>query len=870
MLAATPAQTAETNASSPLVLPLKINAPASQAASLTAEADKAMAAMDASREIVLIDRTKAKSSFEYQTAWPPAVAALRAFAPTTTEYVVAGTLNRLGNRCSIDLMVVDLLNENPPKYFYREGALDGGLTGLITPLMEEVLAYTGRHFRYASIEIAGNKRIDSGAILRKIKNQVGSRFDAASLDEDLRNIYQMGYFDDVQIKLDQAVEGMKVTFQVTEKAIIGQVKISGEDELKNEEIREVITVSPNNIINPREVRASVANIQKLYKDKGFYRTEVTSSLTSPTPDRVDVQFVIKEGFKAFIKGITLSGNKAFTDKELKKVMMTSERGLLSWFTESGVLKRDMVEQDAARINAFYHNNGYIDAKVGEPEIEQKDEGLYLTFPIQEGERYMVGTMDLSGDLIEAKGTILEHTKLGEARYFSRETLRNDVLAVTDFYAEKGYAYAEVTPDIKKDLDNRRVDIIFTIVKGDLVHINRIVIKGNDRSRDKVIRREMKVKEGAIFDATGIKKSQERLQRLDFFEEVNVTPQPTVDQKLMDVTVEVKEKATGTFSLGAGYSSVDSLMFMGEISQNNFRGLGQQLSLQANISGNSTRYNFSFTEPHLNDSELLFGFDLYNWTREYDDYSRDTTGFGLRFGYPIWEKWKLFWGYGWDDTTLKDVKPSAAQVIQDSLAIKTTSAVKVGVSRDTRNRMYDASQGAQHIISTKYAGGPLGGDADFSKIEGSTSWYFPWRWDTNYHVKLAAGYVADNGEEKLPVFERFYLGGLNSIRGFKNGHVSPRDAVTQEKIGGNKMWYSNFEYIFPLVKDAGLKGLIFFDAGNVYNTGQDWQFDQIKKSVGYGFRWLSPMGPLRLEWGYNLDPIAGEAQSNWDFSIGGSF
>ncbi len=855
-------------ASQPLLLPFKINAPAETAAALTTQVDEALAK---AQGFTTLSRVKAVSVVDYQASWPPPRASLNTLAGTTgAEYVITGSLNRIGGRLSIDVAVFDLLSDKPARYFYKEGPANAGPAELIGALLDEVAGYTGRHDRYAAVEITGNKRIDSGAILHKIKARAGDRYDAAEVDQDLRHIFQMGYFDDVQVKREDTDKGIKITFEVKEKAVIGTVTFSGEDELKSDDIKGVITVATNNIINFKEVRSSEENIKKLYKDKGFYRTEVTSQLTYPTPDRVNVQFHIKEGFKAYIKEITISGNKAFTDKELKKVMMTSEHGLFSWFTDSGILKRELLDQDAARIGAFYNNHGYIDAKVGQPEVDQKEEWLYITIPVQEGPRYMVGTVDVTGDLIADKDTLLAQTKLGEDRYFSRETLRNDVLALTDYYTAKGFAYAEVTPSVEKDPANQRVSVILRVTKGDLVHINRIVVKGNDRTRDKVIRREMQVKEGTIFDASGIKKSQERLQRLDFFEEVNVTPQPTADETLMDVNVDVKEKATGSFSLGAGYSSVDSVMFMGEVSQDNFRGLGQRLALQADISGSSSRYNFSFTEPHLNDSQLLFGFDLYNWSREYDDYTRHTDGFAFRFGYPIWEKWNLFWGYGWDDTTLSDLSSNASQIIIDSMAIETTSSVNVGVSRDTRDKRYGASKGSRQVISTKYAGSVLGGDAQFTKVEGSTSWYWPWLWDTVYHWKLAAGYITANSDGGVPVYERYYLGGLNTIRGFKNSHISPKDPVTGERVGGDKMWYTNFEYLFPLVKDAGLRGLVFFDAGNVYDTDQSWDFADIKKSIGYGFRWLSPMGPLRLEWGYNLDPTSDEPHSNWDFSVGGSF
>lgn len=867
------AAAASSGSANTLILPLKINAHISTISEVTEQADKSLTelASGAGDELFTIKRSISSKAFNYSSSWPPPLSKLKNYPDTRkAQYIVAGTLTQLGNRYAIDLTLYDLSETSLPKYFYNDGEINKGIKVLLASMTEEILAYTNRHIRYAEITVGGNKRIDSGAILRKIKSKAGDRYNVDLLNQDLHEIFQMGYFNDVQIQRADTDTGIKIKFAIIEKEVVGKVNIVGEDKIDNDDIEEVITISPNSIINPKEVRNSINNIQKLYKDKGFYRTEITHKLTHPDEDTVDVDFIIKEGYKAYIEDIVISGNNSYSKKELQEIMMTKERGFFSWLTDSGILKRDLVDQDAARINAFYQNNGYIDVRVGKPEIEQKEKSIYITIPIEEGKRYRVGELDVVGDLIKDKGTLLAQTKSGDEVFFSRETLHKDLLALTDYYAANGYAYAEVTPSTQKDVAHQRLNITFNITKGPLVQIDRIVIKGNDRTRDKVIRRSMKLKEGEIFNATNIKKSQENLQRLGFFEEANVTPRPTADEKIMNIEVDVKEKPTGTFSIGAGYSSVDNLMFMGEISQNNFRGLGQQLTLQANVSGSNSRYNFSFTEPHLNDSNLLFGIDVYNWLREYDDYDRRANGYGLRFGYPIWNKWRLFWGYGWDNTTLSNVSDTASELITDSQDINTTSAIKLGVSKDTRNRHYGASKGARHSITTKYAGGDLGGDAQFTKIEAVTSWYFPVIWDTVFHWKLSGGQVIDNADDKLPVFERFYLGGLSTVRGFKNGQISPRDPISNEKIGGTTMWFTNFEYIFPLIKDAGLNGLIFFDAGNVYDIDNNWEFRSIRKSIGYGFRWMSPMGPLRLEWGRNLDPEPDEIRSNWDFSIGGSF
>ncbi|OGQ94377.1 MAG: outer membrane protein assembly factor BamA [Deltaproteobacteria bacterium RIFOXYD12_FULL_57_12] len=855
-----------------IVLPLKINT-AVEVEQLTELADKTlqdvMTGSAIRRKFFRVpERSEAQQMVDYQATWPPAVDGLQKNADPSITYIVAGTLTRLGNKISIDLKLFDLLDPFSPAYFYADVKNLESLPESMDQLAKNLLGHVGRDFQIASIAPQGNQRIDAGAILRQIKSRAGDIYDPAALQEDLRNIFAMGYFDDVQIRVADTDKGKAITFEIKEKPVIGQVVIAGTDELKEETVREAITVVPNTIINTKKVKEAEESILKLYKEKGFYNTEVVSELTYPKPERVDIRFAIKEGSKLYIKEITFVGNKAFSNKELKKVLQTSEKGLFSFITDSGLLKREVLGQDASRLAAHYQNHGYIEAKVGEPEVTQKDNGLFITFNVFEGDRYRVGNIALSGDLIDEEKTLLDLLKLREEEFLSRKILREDILRLVDFYAERGYVYAEINPAIKENQAEKIVDISIDIQKNNLVHLGRIDIKGNTRTRDKVIRRELDIKEGGIFNSTAVRTSHQKLQRLDFFEDINITPEQTADKDTMDVVIEVKEKPTGAFSIGAGYSSVDNFMLMGEISQNNFLGKGQRVALSANMSSRTTRYNLSFTEPHYKDSQLLVGFDLYNWQKEYDDYTKDSYGGALRFSYPVWERWKVGFGYGFDNADLTDVKTTASQIIKDSVDIHITSYVTTGLTRDTLDKFLDPSKGSYNSVSVKYAGGPLGGDSAFTKVEGNSSWFFPMPKDTTFHFKLAAGAVTENSGGKLPVFEKFYLGGINTIRGFTSAHISPTDPRTHERIGGMRMWYSNTEWLFPLVKDAGLKGLLFFDAGNVLDD--TWKFDTVKKSVGTGFRWLSPMGPLRLEWGYVLDPTEDEDQSNWDFSIGGSF
>jgi outer membrane protein insertion porin family len=410
----------------------------------------------------------------------------------------------------------------------------------------------------------------------------------------------------------------------------------------------------------------------------------------------------------------------------------------------------------------------------------------------------------------------------------------------------------------------------TVSKGELVKFNRVEVQGNTRTRDNVIRRDLQVEEGGTYNSKAVRDSVKKLQRLGFFEDVSVTPQPTLEEDQMDILVAVKERATGQFSIGAGYSSSDKLMFMGEISEDNFLGLGTRLSFSANMSSVTSKFNLSYTDPRIFDSRVSAGADVFNWEREYTDYTKESKGAGLRLGHHLIEEWRIYYGYSWTDTTLEDIAEDASDYIRESAKINITSAVKVSLVRDTRDKLFNTNDGSRNSISVQHAGGPFGGEAEYTKIEASSGWYHALPLSTVIHGKLSAGKVFENEDGKLPVYDNFYLGGMNSIRGFKSSTISPINSANGEKYGGDKMWFANLELHFPLLKDAGLRGVVFSDFGNVYAQDDDWDFGSTKKAAGLGLNWLSPMGPLRLVWGYNLDSEPGDEDAQWDFAMGGNF
>lgn len=834
------------------------------------QVDSAMESVLSKNELIMVDRSSAQFMVT-QKQWPPTLDALEKIATATGhDNVAVGTLTIIGSQISVDYKVFDLLDPSHPKYFYQESSSIASLDVVLSDVLEQVNEYVRRDQYIANIAPEGNRRIDSGAILRKIKTKAGDFYNPDILREDLKAIYKMGYFNDVQIDVTDTDQGKQVLFRVIEKPAISSITFSGLDELKPEDLSEVITIKENSILNPAGVSAAAEAIKTLYRSKGYYNTEVDGNISYPTPETAAVRFVIDEGEKIYIKEISFEGNSTFDNDDLEDVIETSEKGWLSWLTDSGLLDKDLLNQDASRVIAFYNNNGYLETRVGEPVVTQEEEWLYIKFIIDEGPRFKVGTVAIDGDLIADKQIILDMLSIRNEEFLSRQVLREDILKITDFYAEQGYAFADIRPNINKSQSGSRVDIDLSIDKGELVYINRIAIEGNSRTRDNVIRRELEISEGGVFDAKGLRTSSQKLQRLDYFEEVNVTPEPALDPSKMNILIDVKEKSTGQFSIGAGYSSVDNIILMGEISENNFLGLGHRLALSGNIGGSSSRYNLSWTNPRLNDSNISLGVDLFSWEREYDDYTKDSKGGAVRLGHSLWEKWRMYESYSYTDTDLSDVAPNASFIIKESEDIPITSAVKTSFVRDTRDKLYGATRGSRNSLSVKYAGGILGGDSQFTKAEGSSSWYYPLPFSTVFHVLGSAGRVWENDKGKLPVYERFYLGGMSTIRGFEYGKVSPIDPLTGDRIGGDRMWYTNVEFVVPVLKDQGLFGVAFFDAGDSVAEDQDLTFSEVAKAVGLEVRWLSPMGPLRVVWGYNLDPFGDEAQTVWDFSVGGQF
>jgi outer membrane protein insertion porin family len=689
--------------------------------------------------------------------------------------------------------------------------------------------------------------------------------------------------------------GVVLTYRVVEKPLVREVKIEGNKEIKTEKIREALEVKPNAVYSPKDMTKSVAKVKKLYADSGYYLAEVEPSTAKLPSNDVAVSFKINEGEKILIKEIRFVGNTVFTARKLKKTMETSEKWFLSWLTDAGTYKEDVLKNDVNLIADLYYNNGYVNVKVGEPKVELAPDkkGLIVTIGITEGEQFRTGAIGFKGDLLESEAELAKKVKLKTGEVFSRMLLRGDIFTLTDLYADKGYAFANITPLTKLDNDRKTIDITFDFEKGEKVYIDRINISGNTKTRDKVVRRELKLAEGDLYSATALKKSKQSLMNLGFFEEANLSTTKGSAENKQNLNVEVKEKPTGTFSIGAGYSSLDGIIGQGSVQQANFMGLGLKANAAASFGSKSQTYNLGLTDPYFMDTRWTLGGDLYRTQRDYIDYTRRATGGDVKAGYPLSDTLSTFWIYKYEEKKIFNQSQALLDNIAKGLIVApetdtTTSSITASLTRNTTDYHLDPTSGMINNVALEFAG--IGGTNRYLRYTGDTIIFYPAFWSAILSLRGTFGQIQSLGKE-IPIDEKFYLGGINTIRGYGGRTVSPyvssnalladingvstngSHALTPIRayIGGDTEAYFNLECAFPLIKEAGLKGVLFMDAGDSYDR-LDHIFTRIQASYGFGFRWFSPMGPLRLEYGIPINPRDGidNKGGKLEFSMGGFF
>ncbi len=788
------------------------------------------------------------------------------------DYVLWGSLTWFEQQYSLDIKVLETFGQKGVETFFAEGNRIDSLFETLRMTARRIALKVLDQQLIARVQIAGNDRIESDAIRRVIRVKGGDLLKADAVADDIRHIYKMGYFDDVRAELSESPEGSVLTYSVKEKPTVRLVKFNGNRVYDDDELKENVTIHTGSILNIFKIGNNADRIVQLYKDKNYHNVKVTYETKPLKNNQVDLVYTIEEGDKVKIQHIVFDGNDAFDDKALKKIIKTSEEGFFSWLTSSGELDQKELDQDVRRLLAYYNNNGYIDAKVGEPDVVFSPEGIDVTFKIVEGQRYQVGQVDVSGDLVLPKEELLGRLKITGEEYYNSEIVRNDVLLLNDIYSDEGYAYAEVKPVIDKDPEKLAVTVTYRVDKGNLVTFEKIIISGNSKTRDKVIRRELSVYEQELYSGKRLKRSVRNLYRLDYFEDVKVDTRKGATDDKMVLEIGVTEKPTGAFSFGGGYSTIDQAFIMASVTQKNLFGRGQTLQLSANFGGRSTKYNLAFVEPWLFDIPLSASFSVYNWDTDYDTYDKNSMGGGIGLSYPVWEFTRVFGHYGYDDSEIENISDDASDSVKELEGVNITSSVTTGIRYDSRDKQFNPTEGGKHSFSVQYAG--LGGNIGFTKFLAETGQYFPLFWETVGFLHARAGYVTENAGQTLPDYEKFYLGGINSLRGFDYEELAPTEINSQgylSYVGGNKFVQFNAEYLFPMNKDIGVMGLLFFDTGDVYASDEEIDLGNLRESVGAGFRWFSPIGPIQLMYGIKLDPKEGESKSGqWEFSMGSSF
>jgi outer membrane protein insertion porin family len=783
---------------------------------------------------------------------------------TGANYVIMGSLSEFGKQISVDIKVIDVKEERSLPVIFAQGKGIESIGAISAQIRINILMKIAADMKIVKIEFKGNRKIESSAISQVIKSTRGNLFSETELSADIKAIYKMGYFDDVAADVNSTPEGKIITFIVMEKPLISEIKIKGNKAVEKTEIENALTFKVRQILNPEKVVSSIAKIKALYDNKGYYNAEITHAVEKAGEKDFRVTIDIAENERLYIKTIAFEGNRAFTDKELKNMMTSTEKGVFSFLTDSGILKKDQLKQDTGKLNAFYLNRGFINAQVGEPEITYDKKGIYVKISIVEGKQFKVGKVDITGDsLTVSLSELLKNLKINKKEFYEREAIMKDMEYLTQVSNDDGYANADISPRTLPQEKTQTVDVTYNIKKGNQVYFHRITVTGNTKTRDKVIRRQLAITEGELYSSSKLKKSYMDLNRLRYFEEINFQTEKGPDETLTDVNINVKEKPTGMFSIGAGYSAQDKAMIMAQISQQNLFGRGQILSLRANIGGESTMYELSFIEPWLFDMPLWSKFDIWNYTREYDSYDFSSQGSGVTFGYPLWERVIGYVGYRFAINDVTDVRDDASYYVKEQEGETTSSTMSFTLARDTTDDYMFPSKGSKNSGTIEYSGGILQGETSFTRYGVKSSWFFPLPLETVFGLYGKGGYIKENEGKEVPIYERYILGGINSLRGLRD--VGPKDPATGDVIGGLTMLNFNAEFIFPLVKNAGMKGVLFYDTGNTWESG--YHLDDMRKTAGLGIRWYSPIGPLRLEWGYVLDQKQGEAASRWEFTIG---
>ncbi len=748
------------------------------------------------------------------------------------------------------------------------------------------------------VRVENNRRIEAAAIVRALTQKVGNPFDKSKTQNDLRGLWSLKYFSDIKLLTQQTPKGLIYVVRVTEKPAVRSIEYEGLSALSKDDFKEAVTLKPFSILNLSDVKANAKKISDKYVEKGYFLAEVKYRIRPREGEQeVDVVFEINEHAKVQVRDINFIGAIKISPQQLRSSMQTQVGGYLSFLTSQGTYREEVFQRDLQLVQLVYYDNGFVNVHLDKPIVSLSPDKRYISISIriEEGDQYKIGKIDVAGELVAPREEMLKDVGSTTGNIFVRSQLARDIQAITDRYYDQGYAYANITPATVVNAEEKTIDITLEVQKGEPQIVDRIEVVGNTKTRDKVIRRQLRVYEGELFNGTGMRRSKDKVSALGFFESVELTHKPGRDNKHVVVTVEVKEKSTGTFQVGLGFSNVESFIFTAQIAQQNFLGWGQTVSASAQLSSLRQFYQLNYFDPYFLDTNFLLSVDLYRTQLTYTGFVRTATGGTVSLGYYlIADEMSLSLGYTYEGVYVEPYSTASAIALYGQYRSGSTSTLRLSWTWDHRDNRLFPSSGFLAFASIETSPAFLGGTFNYNRYTAYFRKYFKLPFNSVLKFNIQAGQIQDlSSKNALPASELYYLGGITSIRGYSLRTVSPTTLVGSSiapdvgvfpfAVGGDKNFVFNLELEFTILAKVGIKGVLFYDAGNVFPRGGRWFLpgrDEANKklflplglyhSVGFGIRWFSPIGPLRFEWGIPLTRRAGDQAILFDFTIGNSF
>lgn len=752
--------------------------------------------------------------------------------------------------------------------------------------------------REIEVKFEGPVTVNNAVVLANIQTAVGQPVVETVIQQDVRDLINTGHFLDVRVLRELRDDGVKLIYQVRGKATIKEVLFEGHKYFKTARIERDVPLKAGDVFDERKAHDAARKLVESYQKAGFPDAQVVpAARIDPDTGKAIVQVQITEGPRVFLQRVVFQGVNAVAEKKLRKLMKTRHRWWGSWMAGTGVVKQEQLEEDLEAVREYYRSQGYLDMTVQRVTTERvSPKWMMLRLEIFEGVQYRVGTVTIEGNKLFPTAALTARLQMTSGRTLTPDGLTRDTKALEDYYGARGYIDTMVRTTRRPSAQAGHIDLTYGIREGDLVYIEKVQIRGNTKTKDKVIRRELAVVPGQVFDMVRVDRSADRLRNLGYFEKVETTPHPTDVPSRKDLVVTVEEKRTGSMTFGAGFSSVDNLVGFVEVTQGNFdlfnwpnfTGGGQKLRARLQLGFERQDYLVSFTEPWFLDQRLALGVDAFHRSSSYlsDEFDEKRTGGAVRLEKALAEFVRGQVEYSIQNIGL-DVDSTASAELQTQDGTWLRSAVEVGVTYDTRDNVFLTTRGTRLETTAEMAGGAVGGDVSVYKLNAKVSQYFPLFQGHVFQVVGAVGVADAFGASKgdgglviepsdlsvvevndVPIFDRYFLGGPNNLRGFDYRDVSPRD-VNDEPVGGNTYAHGTAEYTFPIVER--IRGALFFDVGGVWRNAYEFDVSQVVADVGIGVRLNLPIGPLRLDYGYPVrktDEISGGGQIQ--FSVGYQF